>query len=175
MASIYTLGHSTRTFDEFLALLRAHGVNAVVDVRRFPASRRHPHFNRDALAESLHAAGIGYHWLPELGGRRSPRSDSRNTAWRHPSFRGYADYMETPPFRNGMNRLEAIASGRKAAILCAEALWWRCHRSLIADDLRTRGIDVLHIVDAQKTELHPYTSAARVIDGRLTYTEDRLI
>lgn len=172
---IFTLGHSTRTLDEFLALLRAHGVNAVLDVRRFPASRRYPYFNREALAAALDAEGIEYHWLPELGGRRAPRPDSHNTAWRNASFRGYADYMETPAFREGINRLEAIAAGRNAAILCAEAVWWRCHRSLIADDLRSRGFDVRHIIDAHKTEPHAYTSPARIVDGRLTYAEERLI
>jgi uncharacterized protein (DUF488 family) len=140
-------------------------------VRRFPASRRHPHFNADALARSLGEAGIAYHPAPGLGGRRTPRADSRNTALRVAGFRGYADYMETPAFREEIEKLLAIATEAPTAILCAEALWWRCHRSLIADCLLARGIAVTHILRPGESRPHAYTSAARVVDGKLSYSE----
>ena len=143
----------------------------MLDVRRFPASRRYPQYNRDALARSLAEAGVDYLWLPELGGRRPPRRDSPNTAWRNASFRGYADYMETPEFERAMHRLMAAAADRSTAVMCAEALWWRCHRALISDYLKAGGFDVLHIADAAHATPHPYTSAARITDGRLSYRE----
>jgi uncharacterized protein (DUF488 family) len=158
-----------------LALLAAHGVRAVADVRRFPGSRRHPQFNRETLAARLAQAGIAYHWLPELGGRRRARPDSRNTAWRNASFRGYADYMETEEFAAAAARLEEIARQAPVALLCAEAVWWRCHRALIADHLAARGWRVCHIVASNRAEPHPYTAPARIVEGRLTYAEDRLI
>ena len=172
---VLTIGHSTRTLDAFLDALRAHGIQRVADVRRFPASRRHPHFNREALGPALARAGIEYEWLPALGGRRPPRPDSRNTRWRNSSFRGYADYMETAEFQDAIERLAAIAQRGATAVMCAEALWWRCHRSLIADYLTARGIAVAHITGAPQPEPHRYTEPARIIDGKLSYTEDRLI
>lgn len=159
--TVWTVGHSTRTLGAFIEMLAAHGIEAVADVRRFPASRKHPHFNRDVLEPALAAAGIEYLTLPELGGRRRPRPDSKNTAWRNESFRGYADYMETPEFAAGIARLMELARRRHTAILCAEALWWRCHRALIADHLKSGGVVVRHIVGARKSEIHPYTSVAR--------------
>jgi uncharacterized protein (DUF488 family) len=172
---IFTIGHSTRSLDELVDILKVHAVRCVVDVRRFPASRRHPHFNRVELAAELAKQGIGYEWFPDLGGRRAARPDSHNTRWRNASFRGYADYMETVAFRNAIERVETIAAGRSVAIMCAESLWWRCHRSLIADYLTASGTAVSHIVDARKTEPHRYTEPARIVDGRLSYAEDRLI
>lgn len=172
MPTIWTIGHSTRSADEFLDILRAHGIRRLVDVRRFPGSRRHPHFGREALAGLLEQAGIDYLWLPELGGRRDPRPDSPNTAWRNSSFRGYADYMDTAPFEEAMSRLIAAARERPTAILCAEALWWRCHRALISDYLKVRNSDILHITDATHATPHPYTSAARIVDGRLSYAAE---
>lgn len=172
---IFTIGHSTRTLQEFIEILKAHAVHGVIDVRRFAASRRHPHFNREALAAGLARAGIGYEWLPDLGGRRNARPDSHNTRWRNASFRGYADYMETPAFDDAIARLEAIAADRTAAIMCAESLWWRCHRALIADYLTARGTAVSHIVDARKIEPHRYTEPARIVDGKLSYAEDQLV
>jgi uncharacterized protein (DUF488 family) len=166
---IWTIGHSTRALSDFLALLATNGIEAVADVRQYPASRRYPHFNQRALSESLAQAGVEYAWLPELGGRRRPRPDSHNTAWRNESFRGYADYMETPEFRAGIERLLEVARRRRTAIMCSEALWWRCHRSLIADALKAAGVIVEHILDPGKNEIHPYTSAARLEDGRLSY------
>jgi uncharacterized protein (DUF488 family) len=166
---VWTIGHSTRSLEQFSALLRDQTIGALVDVRRFPASRMHPHFNAEALAAALGTQGIRYEGFPELGGRRSPRSDSVNTHWRNASFRGYADYMETPPFRDALARLIALAADARTAIMCAEAPWWRCHRALIADALKASGIDVLHIVGDRRVVEHPYTSAASVIDGKLRY------
>jgi len=166
---IWTIGHSTRTLDEFLGLLRAHGIAAVADVRRFPASRRYPHFNEGELSRSLAGAGVEYVPMPELGGRRKTRPDSHNTSWRNESFRGYADYMETPQFREGMVRLLSLAERKRTAILCSEAVWWRCHRALISDDLKAAGVVVEHIVGPNSSDIHPYTSAAHIVDGRLSY------
>jgi len=172
---IFTLGHSTHTLEAFIEILNAHGVRGVIDVRRFPASRRHPHFNRELFAAELAKHDIEYEWLPDLGGRRAARADSRNTRWRNASFRGYADYMETPAFVDAITRVEAIASVRASAIMCAEVVWWHCHRSLIADYLTARGAVVSHIVDARKSEQHRYTEPAQIVDGRLSYAEARLI
>ena len=190
---IWTIGHSTRAIDEFLSLLEENGVKLLADVRAWPGSKRYPQFNKDALAESLNAHGIRYEHFPELGGKRKSKPDSRNTAWRNASFRGYADYMETEQFQNGVERLLAFArsdglgsrrnerDGREAvipcavAIMCAEAVWWRCHRSLIADHLKARGGEVLHVLGANKVEPHPYTPAARIVNGELSYAADSLL
>jgi uncharacterized protein (DUF488 family) len=166
---LWTVGHSSSGIDAFLALLGAHGIGAVVDVRRFPASRRYPHFSRAALEQALATAGIGYLHVPELGGRREPRPDSPNTGWRDAGFRGYADYMETPGFLPALERLIAIAAGERTAMMCAEADWRHCHRGLIADALRLRGIEVLHIRHAGDAEPHAFTEPAQIVDGRLSY------
>lgn len=166
---IWTIGHSTRTIEEFIDLLRQNGIETLVDVRHFPGSRRFPHFGKAALDHTLATAGIGYQHVVELGGRRPPRSDSRNHAWRNAAFRGYADYMETQPFRKGVDRLLDIARGSRTAVMCSEAVWWRCHRSMIADYLKSRGVRVIHILGSNKLQEHPYTSAARLIGGALTY------
>jgi uncharacterized protein (DUF488 family) len=170
MMRIWTIGHSTRTIDEFISLLKENGIKLLADVRSLPGSKRYPQFNKESLANSLGKVGIRYEHFPELGGRRKARLDSSNTAWRNASFRGYADYMETEEFRNGAQRLLDLA-GRSgpSAIMCAEAVWWRCHRSLISDYLKVRGIEVRHILDANKTDSHPYTSAARIVNGDLSY------
>jgi uncharacterized protein (DUF488 family) len=167
--TIWTIGHSTRTLEVFLDVLATYRIEAVADVRRFPGSRRYPHFAKDALSESLPLHGIVYQWLPKLGGRRPVRPDSPNDGWRNASFRGYADYLASAEFAEGLNELLALASARRTTIMCAEAVWWRCHRSLIADVLRVRGIEVIHILDATHSQMHPYTSPARIVDGRLTY------
>ena len=192
---IWTIGHSTRTIDEFISLLKENKINLLADVRTWPGSKRYPHFNKDALAKSLSEQGIRYEHFPELGGKRKSKPDSRNTAWRNASFRGYADYMETEQFQNGIERLLNIAGqgaatwavaekrydGSEAvtpcaiAIMCAEAVWWRCHRSLIADCLKARGVEVLHILGANKVEPHPYTPAARIVNGELSYAADSLL
>lgn len=166
---IWTVGHSTRSGEEFIQILLAHGIEVLVDVRTFPMSRRYPHFNRDALAESLRKAGIKYKHQANLGGRRAPSPDSHNTAWRNEQFRGYADHMETEDFKNGVQELLELASGKRVAVMCAEAVWWRCHRSLIADYLKAEGHEVIHIIDEKKTEEHPFTSAAMLVDGKLSY------
>ncbi|MGZ5479153.1 MAG: HVA1 family protein [Candidatus Aminicenantales bacterium] len=166
---IWTIGHSTRTAAEFLELLCRHRIETLADVRRFPGSRRVPQFNEDSLRESLAAAGIRYVHMAELGGRRTPRPDSRNLAWRNASFRGYADYMDTPEFRGAVDRLLEIARSGRTAIMCAEAVWWRCHRSLIADHLKSIGVRVIHILSPDKVREHPFTPAARLAEGRLTY------
>jgi uncharacterized protein (DUF488 family) len=167
--TIWTVGHSTRPAPEFVGLLMAHGIELLADVRAFPGSRRWPQFNSEALEGTLREAGIGYEHMPELGGRRKPSPASRNTAWRNASFRAYADYMETPEFAGAGERLESLAAARRTVIMCAEALWWRCHRSLIADWLKSRGWEVLHIAGEGKAGEHPYTKAASIVEGRLSY------
>ena len=167
---MWTIGHSTRTIDEFISLLQANQIRSLADVRTLPGSRRYPQFNKETLADSLSKVGIRYEHFPELGGRRKPRDDSRNLAWRNASFRGYADYMETEEFQKGVKRLlDFAADTGPTAIMCAEAVWWRCHRSLISDYLKVRGIGVMHVLNANKTEPHPYTSAARIVNGELSY------
>ena len=167
---IWTIGHSTRNIDHFISLVEENGIKLVVDVRSLPGSKRYPQFNKEALADSLGQHGIRYEHFPKLGGRRKPSPDSPNTAWRNASFRGYADYMETGEFQKGIQRLVDLTSEvGPAAIMCAEAVWWRCHRALIADYLKTRGVEVTHIIDLNKAEPHPFTSAARLINGELSY------
>ncbi|MBS0198003.1 MAG: DUF488 domain-containing protein [Planctomycetes bacterium] len=168
--TIWTIGHSTRPIGEFIDLLRAHHIALLADVRSHPGSRKFPQFNQMQLAAAVEADGIGYAHFPELGGRRKARADSPNSAWRNASFRGYADYMQTKPFRDGIDRLLGAARARRTAIMCSEAVWWRCHRSMIADDLKSMGVLVLHILSPTKVQEHPYTSAAAIVGGRLSYT-----
>jgi uncharacterized protein (DUF488 family) len=169
MSELWTVGHSTRAQDEFIGLLERNGIQALTDVRRYPSSRRHPHFNREALEHWLPAGGVGYVWMPELGGRRAPRKDSANTAWRNGGFRGYADYMETYAFRDGIEYLLQSAQQQRTTIMCAEQAWQQCHRGLISDYLKARGVEVRHIVDQRRVEPHPWTAAARIVDGKLSY------
>jgi uncharacterized protein (DUF488 family) len=168
--TVWTIGHSTRSLEAFLDLLARNGIEAVADVRRYPGSRRWPHFARESLARALEGRGLVYVWLPELGGRRTPSPQSPNTAWRSAAFRGYADYMATEAFAEGLDRLVNLASGLRVAVMCAESLWWRCHRGLIADVLRWLGFDVIHILGPGSTAPHPYTAAARIVRGRLSYS-----
>ena len=170
---VYTLGHSTRSAEAFLALLREHAVAGIADVRRFPASRRHPHFAREALAEMLPAAGLHYDWLPALGGRRAPRPGSPHTAWREAAFRAYADHMETEEFRAGLDELIRLAEARPTAVMCAEAVPWRCHRSLVSDALIARGIPVVEILSESSYRPHKLTSFARVKGTQITYPADQ--
>ena len=163
------MGHSTRTALEFNEILFAHRIEALVDVRSFPGSRRYPHFNKEELSRTLAEIAIQYSHFPQLGGRRQPSPHSKNLAWKNPSFRAYADYMETEEFKTGVEELLKLSKERRTAIMCAEALWWRCHRSLISDFLKARGVEVIHIRDAKDSEEHPYTSAARIVKGRLSY------
>ena len=169
LSTIWTVGHSTRSAEEFKEILLAHQIKVLIDVRSFPGSRRYPHFNKPELSRQLDSIGLLYLHLPALGGRRRPLPDSKNTAWKNSSFRAYADHMESADFREGIETLLEVAQTKRTAVMCAEALWWRCHRSLIADFLKTRGDEVIHILDARKTEIHPYTSAARIVEGRLSY------
>lgn len=170
MATLWTIGHSTRPWDAFVALLREARIAAVADVRRYPGSRRHPQFSAAAMAAALPEAGIDYVPMPGLGGRRSPRAGSHNTAWRNAAFRGYADYMETLAYAAARDALATLAGQRRTAILCAEVLWWQCHRGLVADDFKARGWEVLHLSAPGRVEPHPYTGAARIVDGQLRYT-----
>jgi uncharacterized protein (DUF488 family) len=167
--TIWTVGHSTRSGEEFMQILRAHDIEVLVDVRTYPGSRRYPQFNRASLAEQLKSVGIDYRHEPRLGGRRAPRPDSHNTAWRNAQFRGYADHMETEEFNDGVRELLELAGKKRVAVMCAEAVWWRCHRSLISDYLKAEGHEVIHILDEKKTEAHPFTSAASVVNGKLSY------
>lgn len=169
--TLWTVGHSTHPWDAFVDMLRAGGIEAIADVRLLAGSRRHPQFNGDVMAVELPKAGIAYEPFRDLGGRRRPRKDSPNTAWRNAAFRGYADYMETPPYRQARARLAALAAERRAAVMCAEAVWWQCHRSLISDDFKASGWTVLHLQLGGRVSEHPYTGAARIVDGRLDYSQ----
>jgi len=169
VATIWTLGHSTRPLDEFVALLRIHGVQAVADVRRFPGSRRHPQFGQAVLRAALADHGLEYRWFEALGGRRTPAANSANAAWRNRAFRGYADYMATVEFAAALAALIEFAEVLRTAIVCAEAMWWRCHRALIADALCARGIEVIHILDARHSVTHPLTQPAQIVQGELKY------
>ena len=166
---LWTIGHSTRSIEEFIEALKSFQIESLVDVRGFPGSRRYPQFGATWLSESLRQVNIEYLHLPELGGRRRARKDSLNIAWRNEGFRGYADYMETEAFRQGIERLLALARDRRLVIMCAEAVWWRCHRSLISDYLKVKGVEVAHVIDATHSQPHPFTSAAQIIDGQLSY------
>lgn len=167
--TIWTIGHSTRTLDELVTMLRGHGITRLVDVRTVPRSRRHPQFNRETLPEPLARAGIGYAHMPGLGGLRKPRKDSTNTAWRNAGFRGYADHMESTEFEASLASLIAQARVERVACMCAEAVPWRCHRSLISDALTARGHQVRHIMSAQRADPHTMTPFARVEGTRVSY------
>jgi uncharacterized protein (DUF488 family) len=166
---LWTIGHSTRSTEQLGQILTSRGIKNLVDVRSFPGSRRLPHFNKENFSQFLISLDIQYHHLPSLGGRRRPQLNSRNTAWQNASFRAYADHMETQEFQDGIEELLKLARQGNTAFMCAEALWWRCHRGLIADYLKARGFEIVHLLDERKTEEHPYTSAARIVDGRLSY------
>ena len=168
-AVVLTVGHSTRSLESFIELLQAHGVKRVLDVRTVPRSLRNPHFNREALSDSLSQAKIRYAHLKQLGGFRRPRPDSLNTGWRNSSFRGFADYMQTPEFAAGLAKLMKFASRAQVALMCAEAVPWRCHRSLIADALLVRGVRVAHISSPARSQEHRLTPFARAEGTRITY------
>ena len=165
---VYTIGHSTRSIEDFVALLQREGIRTLIDVRAFPMSRRHPHFNREVLAPTLAERHIAYTHAPALGGRRRPRPDSANTAWRNESFRAYADHMSTPAFHDALDEVIASAARAPTTVMCAEAVPWRCHRSLIADALVARGCEVRHVLEAS-TNPHAFTEFARVVNGEVTY------
>lgn len=166
---LWTIGHSTRSSDEFLALLQSQDIQRLVDIRRYPGSRRYPHFHAAALAKDLSLAGIGYEEKPTLGGRRTAQSDSPNSGWKNASFRGYADYMQTEEFETALDELMSLGANERTAIMCAEAVPWRCHRSLVADALLVRGWDVAHIMSPSQVRPHRLTTFAQVQSGRLVY------
>jgi uncharacterized protein (DUF488 family) len=168
---IFTIRHSNQPIERFLELLSGRQIAVVADIRRFPSSRKHPHFNREQLEASLRAQHIGYEWIEQLGGRRpaSKTGVSPNQAWRNESFRNYADYMSTPPFRQGIDELLAIAEQRTVALMCAEGLWWQCHRRLVSDFLVANGRAVEHILPDGRTVPHVLTPEARVTAGGVTY------
>jgi uncharacterized protein (DUF488 family) len=167
--TLYTIGHSTRSFDEFLGILKHYGIELLGDVRSLPGSRYRPEYNQETMAPALEKEGISYRHFAALGGRRKTRTDSRNTAWRNKSFRGYADYMETEAFEAGLSELLAAASGKTTALMCAEAVPWRCHRSMIGDALLARGIDVVDIFSETKAEPETLTPFARVSGTKVSY------
>ena len=166
---VFTIGHSTRTIADFIRLLKAHAVQRVIDVRTIPRSLHSPQFNRDQLSLALHRARIHYSHMPGLGGLRRPRRDSPNMAWRNSSFRGYADYMQTPTFRENLDRCIELAKRERVVLMCAEAVPWRCHRSLIADALLVKGIESREITSGVRARPHSLTRWARVTGTRVTY------
>jgi uncharacterized protein (DUF488 family) len=169
---IWTIGHSTRTLEEFIAMLQSFQIELVADIRSYPGSKRFPQFNKEALELSLPEKGINYIHLRELGGRRKVSPDSINTGWRVAAFRGYADHMDTETFKHGIEKLEGLAEKQRTAYMCSEAVWWRCHRSLVSDYLKVQGWTVMHILSIAKAEEHPYTSPAKVVNGILNYAKD---
>ncbi len=172
--TIYTIGHSTHSGDDFIKMLQSFNIRILADIRRFPGSRKYPWFNQEALKEQLNKNGIEYVHIEDLGGRRKPAADSRNTLWRNDSFRGYADYMETAAFQKAVSTLEALALRQSTAYMCSEAVWWRCHRALVSDYLKARGWKVWHIMSVNKKEEHPYTSVARITGEHVDYSDRHL-
>ena len=173
--AVMTIGHSTRTLETFIHLLQVHGVKQVVDVRTVPRSRHNPQFNRETLPDDLKAAGMDYLHMPGLGGLRHTRPDSENKGWHNASFRGFADYMGTPEFENHLGELIQLAQHKRIGLMCAEALPWRCHRSLIADALEARGIKVVHILDSTHLQPHRMTPFAKVIGTHLVYPPEKTL
>ena len=170
--TIWTIGHSTRTLDDFVKLLDSFDIQLVADVRNFPGSSKFPYFNKEALESSLPAHNIAYVHLKSLGGRRKSNPDSINTGWRSAAFRAYADYMDTSEFKDGIESLIHLAENKRIAYMCSEAVWWRCHRSLVSDYLKANGWTVMHISAVGKATEHPYTQPARLVDGKLNYQSE---
>ena len=171
--TVWTIGHSTHTLDELVAMLHSFKIEIVADIRSYPGSRKFPQFNKETLEISLPDNNIEYIHLKKLGGRRKVNPDSKNTTWRHAAFRGYADYMETQSFVEGIKELIDIALQKRTAYMCSEAVWWRCHRSMVSDYLKAHGWDVQHIMDVEKESEHPYTQPARIVNGELTYFPEK--
>lgn len=169
---IWTIGHSTRSIDDFIAVLQAYRIELVADVRRFPGSRRLPQFSAEALEKSLADAGIGYRWIPSLGGRRRADSTMENSAWQNAAFRAYAHHTTTEEFSDGLNELLMLSEGLRTVIMCAEVLWWRCHRRIISDVLLSLGVPVIHIRDESHADPHKLGPPARIVDGSLTYSAE---
>ena len=171
--TIWTIGHSTRPIEVFIAMLKSFQIELVVDIRSFPGSRRYPHFNKEDLEFSLPENKIEYTHLIKLGGRRRPLNNSHNTGWKNDAFRGFADYMETEDFTNTIKELERLAVNQRVAFMCSEAVWWKCHRSLVADYLKFKGWMVLHIMNLEKAEEHPYTKPAILEEHKVVYTSKK--
>ena len=169
---IWTIGHSTHPLDELVEMLKSFHIDVVADVRSYPGSRKFPQFNKENLMHSLPENGIKYIHIKTLGGRRKVNPDSKHTVWRNAAFRGYADYMDTEDFKIGIAELIQLADEKKVAYMCSEAVWWRCHRSMISDYLKTHGWTVMHIMGIGKADEHPYTAPAEVVDGELIYPEE---
>lgn len=172
--TIFTIGHSTHSAEVFLKMLEKQEIENLVDIRRFPGSRNFPHFNQESLKKILKSNGIQYTHMEELAGRRKIQNNSKNHRWKNASFRAYADYMETQEFQSGIQKLEEIALKNPTAYMCSEAVWWRCHRSLVSDYLKASGWNVIHIMAVDKTEKHPYTSPARIQNGKVLYYDENL-
>ncbi|MEO6905959.1 MAG: DUF488 domain-containing protein [Ginsengibacter sp.] len=166
---VWTIGHSTRTLEEFIEMLNSFKIEIVVDIRSFPGSRKFPQFNKESLQVTLPENDIEYIHLKKLGGRRKVNPDSKNTSWRHLAFRAYADYMETDDFKEGIKELEQIILKKRTAYMCSEAVWWRCHRSMVSDYLKVHGWKVMHIMAVGKEQQHPFTAPVRIVNGELTY------
>ena len=167
--TVWTIGHSTHSLNELVAMLHSFNIETVVDIRSYPGSRKFPQFNKEALEVSLPENNIEYLHLKKLGGRRKVNPESKNTTWRHAAFRGYADYMESESFAEGIKELIVIALEKRTAYMCSEAVWWRCHRSMVSDYLKAHDWDVQHIMGVNKASEHPYTQPARIVAGELTY------
>ena len=169
---IWTIGHSTHPLDELVEMLKSFQIEMVADVRSYPGSRKFPQFNKESLMVSLPENGIEYVHIKNLGGRRKENPDSKHTVWRNAAFRGYADYMDTEEFKDGVQELIQLAQQKRVAYMCSEAVWWRCHRSMISDYLKANGWTVMHIMGVDKADEHPYTAPAEIVDGELTYPEE---
>lgn len=169
---IWTIGHSTHTLEKFINLLNSFEIKLIADIRSYPGSKRFPHFNKELLKVSLAQNNIEYLHLKDLGGRRKTKPDSVNDGWRHDAFRGYADYMETDFFDYSIKELELLGLRTRTAYMCSEALWWRCHRSMVSDWLKLNGWKVIHIMGQRKSEEHPYTQPARIVNGNLIYSKE---
>lgn len=170
--TIWTIGHSTRSFDEFVSILHSFDIKKIADIRSFPGSRKFPQFNKEVLEISLPQNDIQYIHIKDLGGRRKANPNSKNTGWQHIAFRSYADYMETTSFKEGIRELEQIARKQRTAYMCSEAVWWRCHRSMVSDYLKLRGWKVMHIMGISKEQEHPYTTPARIVNNKLNYEKE---
>ena len=169
--TIYTIGHSTHSIETFIAMLQAFDIQIVADIRSLPGSRKFPQFNQENLKVSLEEVGIQYVHLTDLGGRRKAKKDSKNTSWNNVSFRGYADYMETEQFENAIKNMAHLAEEKTLVYMCSEAVWWRCHRSMVSDYLKAKGWNVLHILGIDKAQEHRYTAPAKILNNKVIYTE----
>lgn len=170
--TIWTVGHSTHSFEEFTSMLSYFNIELLADIRSFPGSKRYPHFDKEYLENALSLQSVEYMHFQQLGGRRKPILESKNIAWKHDAFRGYADYMETEDFKEAITQLETIGKEKRTAFMCSESLWWKCHRSLVADYFKSKEWKVIHIMGNGKEAEHPYTAPAKIVNGKLSYSDD---